>query len=72
MTFESPGQLNSMLCNYDVHNGYPQCFEKKMTKRLLVKCYKGVCRFRLWSSWMSEEHSFQIKSLKSDHQCSRN
>lgn len=37
MTFESPGQLNNMLCNYDVHNGYPQCFEKKMTKKASSK-----------------------------------
>ncbi|PWA41030.1 hypothetical protein CTI12_AA561450 [Artemisia annua] len=31
-----------------------------------------VCGFRLWASWMSTEHSFQIKTLKPDHKCSRN
>ena len=31
-----------------------------------------VCGFRLFASWMSTENSFQIKSLKSKHKCSRN
>ncbi|GKC64614.1 hypothetical protein Tco_1097212 [Tanacetum coccineum] len=33
---------------------------------------KPVCGFRLYASWMSTEHSFQIKSLKPEHNCSRN
>ncbi|GKD80107.1 hypothetical protein Tco_1342728, partial [Tanacetum coccineum] len=33
---------------------------------------KPVCSFRLYVSWMSTEHSFQIKSLKPEHNCSRN
>ncbi|KAL7602969.1 hypothetical protein Lser_V15G16880 [Lactuca serriola] len=40
--------------------------------RLLVRCSKGACTFRLWASWMSDEESFQIKSLKADHNCARN
>ncbi|CAI9298295.1 unnamed protein product [Lactuca saligna] len=43
-----------------------------MRKRLLVKCCKGECTFRLWASWMSDESSFQIKSLKAVHKCARN
>ena len=31
-----------------------------------------ICGFRLWASWMSTEHSFQTKTLKPDHNCSRN
>ncbi|PWA56100.1 serine-threonine/tyrosine-protein kinase catalytic domain-containing protein [Artemisia annua] len=31
-----------------------------------------VCGFRLLASWISTEHSFQIKTLKPDHKCSRN
>ncbi|PWA64249.1 hypothetical protein CTI12_AA346450 [Artemisia annua] len=33
---------------------------------------ENVCGFRLFASWMSTENSFQIKSLKSKHKCSRN
>nr|KAJ0214871.1 hypothetical protein LSAT_V11C300132940 [Lactuca sativa] len=40
--------------------------------RLLVRCSKGACTFRLWASWMSDEESFQIKSLKAYHNCARN
>nr|KAJ0207050.1 hypothetical protein LSAT_V11C500241920 [Lactuca sativa] len=35
-------------------------------------CSKGACTFRLWASWMSDEESFQIKSLKAYHNCARN
>ncbi|CAI9295760.1 unnamed protein product [Lactuca saligna] len=72
MRFKDPSQLKSMLCNYVVMNGYQLCFEKNDRKRLLVKCCKGECSIRLWASWMSDEASFQIKSLKSVHKCARN
>ena len=49
------------------------CVLKKNDRtRLLVRCSKGACTFRLWASWMSDEESFQIKSLKVDHNCDRN
>ena len=72
MRFEDPKQLKSMLCNCAVKNGYQLWFEKNYSKRLLVLCCKGDCTFRLYASWMSIEHNFQIKSLKSKHQCARN
>ena len=72
MKFENPVQLKEMLCNYAVSNGYQLRFEKNDRKRLLVVCCKGRCTFRLWATWMSTEHSFQIKSLIPTHQCSRN
>lgn len=72
MRFENPKQLKHMLCNYAVANGYQLCFNKNDNQRLLVLCCKGDCSFRLWASWMGDEHSFQIKSLKSDHTCARN
>nr|KAJ0193917.1 hypothetical protein LSAT_V11C800435760 [Lactuca sativa] len=56
MRFKGPGQVKSMLCNYAVANGYQLCFEKNDRTRLL----------------MSDEESFQIKSLKADHNCARN
>ncbi|GKA08658.1 hypothetical protein Tco_0687989 [Tanacetum coccineum] len=41
--------------------------------RMRVLEHKGHhCPFRLWASWMSSERSFQIKSLYSDHRCTRN
>ena len=72
MRFRDPNQLKSMLCNYVVANGYQLCFEKNDRKRLLANCCKGECTFRLWASWMSDEASFQIKSLKPVHKCARN
>ncbi|CAI9268000.1 unnamed protein product [Lactuca saligna] len=72
MRFKVPGQVKSMLCNYAVANGYQLCFEKNYRTRLLVRCSKSACTFRLWASWMSDEESFQIKSLKADHNCARN
>ena len=72
MRFENPKQLKEMLCNYAVSNGYQLCFSKNDRTRLLVECCKGSCPFRLWATWMSTENSFQIKSLKPDHQCARN
>ncbi|CAI9299781.1 unnamed protein product [Lactuca saligna] len=66
MRFKGPWQVKSMLCNYALANGYQLCFEKNDRTRLLVRCSKGPCTFRLWVSWMSDEESFQIKSLKAE------
>nr|KAJ0213528.1 hypothetical protein LSAT_V11C400164660 [Lactuca sativa] len=66
MGFKVPRQVKSVLCNYDVANGYQLLFEKKMIGK------DGACTFRLWASWMSDEESFQINSLKVDHSCARN
>ncbi|XP_023754652.2 uncharacterized protein LOC111903098 [Lactuca sativa] len=72
MRFHSPKQLKLMLCNYAIANGYQLCYKKNDNRRLLVKCCSGQCKFRLWASWMSEEKSFQIKSLIDEHNCARN
>ena len=72
MRFETPTQLKDMLCNYAVSKGYQLTYDKNDKKRLLVLCCKGACTFRLWASWMRDEYSFQIKSLKDEHNCSRN
>ncbi|GJV47828.1 calcium/proton exchanger [Tanacetum coccineum] len=46
----------------------------KWTKKKIMDAKKStpVCGFRLWASWMHNEHSFQIKSLHDDHKCPRN
>nr|KAJ0205312.1 hypothetical protein LSAT_V11C500238060 [Lactuca sativa] len=72
MRFVSPKQLKHMLCNYVVANGYRLCYKRNDSGRLLVKCCYGACKFRLWASWMSEEKSFQIKSLINEHNYARN
>lgn len=71
MRFTNPKQFKHMLCNYDIVNGYQLCY-KNDSKRLLVKCCGGDYTFRLQASWMSEEQSFQIKSLIIDNNCARN
>ncbi|GJX05334.1 calcium/proton exchanger [Tanacetum coccineum] len=44
----------------------------KWTKKKIQDSKKVVCPFRLYASWMSNEHSFQIKSLISEHKCCKN
>ncbi|GJS71633.1 hypothetical protein Tco_0704474 [Tanacetum coccineum] len=55
-------------------NSGEACSESpKWTKsKVKIDRKKPVCGFRLYASWMSTEHSFQIKSLKPEHNCSRN
>nr|KAJ0220123.1 hypothetical protein LSAT_V11C200099760 [Lactuca sativa] len=74
MRFSSPAELKSSLSNYAVAHGYDLYYEKNDKDKLLVKCCKGKrpqCPFRLWASWMKDEQTFQIKSLREDHSCSR-
>ncbi|XP_023760142.1 uncharacterized protein LOC111908556 [Lactuca sativa] len=61
-----------------VKNGYDLWYGKSDHNRLLVKCCKGKknkknkgCPFRLRATWMTNERSFQIKSLIDNHNCSR-
>ena len=72
MKFKDPKQLKSMLCNYGVANAYQLWFEKNDIQRLLVRCCKGECTFRLCVSWISDKAGFQIKYLKDEHKCARN
>nr|GEV86915.1 calcium/proton exchanger [Tanacetum cinerariifolium] len=45
----------------------------KWTKaKITSERVRPVCGFRLYVSWMSFDHSFQINSLKLEHKCSRN
>ncbi|GJU85922.1 calcium/proton exchanger [Tanacetum coccineum] len=44
----------------------------KWTRMRVLEQKGHHCPFRLWSSWMSSERSFQIKSLYSNHRCTRN
>ncbi|GJW16473.1 hypothetical protein Tco_0020606 [Tanacetum coccineum] len=48
------------------------CQSPKWTKKKISETKNTSCPFRLYASWMSSEHSFQIKSLISDHRCCRN
>ncbi|GKB94080.1 hypothetical protein Tco_0980217, partial [Tanacetum coccineum] len=44
----------------------------KWTKKQIRDSKQVVCPFRMYASWMSYEHSFQIKSLNSEHKGCRN
>ena len=52
--------------------GRSSCQSPKRKKKNISKGNYVPCTFRLYASWMSNEHSFQIKSLIQDHKCSRN
>ncbi|PWA54416.1 hypothetical protein CTI12_AA436200 [Artemisia annua] len=53
-------------------SGEGSCASPKSTKKQIQKTKSVGCPFRLWASWMSEERSFQIKSLIPEHKCCRN
>ncbi|CAI9265163.1 unnamed protein product [Lactuca saligna] len=64
--------------NIQAHSIFNELLHWKKQKPILgmrfkgSRATKGACTFRLWASWMSDEESFQIKSLKADHNCARN
>ncbi|KAI3525338.1 hypothetical protein L1887_04054 [Cichorium endivia] len=76
--YESPQQLKACITNYAVANGYQIWFERNDHMRLLARCCKRSnddetkCPWRLWATWMSNEKSFQVKSLVDEHKCARN
>ncbi|XP_071740827.1 uncharacterized protein [Rutidosis leptorrhynchoides] len=80
--FESIEQFKDSIINYALANGYPLYYAESKKEYVLVRCgvrnAKGKniveqkpCPFRLWASWITGESTFQIKSLKSKHTCSR-
>ncbi|GJY55016.1 RNA-directed DNA polymerase, eukaryota [Tanacetum coccineum] len=56
----------------DSQSGEGTSKSPKWTKKQILNSKKVPCPFRLYASWMSNEHSFQIKSLISEHKCCRN
>ncbi|GJX06987.1 calcium/proton exchanger [Tanacetum coccineum] len=56
----------------DSQSGEGTSQSPKWTKKQILNSKKVNCPFRLYASWMSREHSFQIKSLRSEHKCCRN
>ncbi|PWA53888.1 hypothetical protein CTI12_AA443990 [Artemisia annua] len=65
--------IRSPVVNPNTNSPKPPETPRATRKRLRDdKNRLPVCGFRLWASWMSTEHSFQIKTLKPDHKCSRN
>lgn len=80
--FESVEQLKDSIVKYALANGYPLCYQESKKAHVLVRCgirdarKKGIavenpCPFRLWASWIQDESTFQIKSLRAKHTCSR-
>ncbi|GJW56644.1 hypothetical protein Tco_0103375 [Tanacetum coccineum] len=81
MRFETPHQLKMALANYGVAYGYQLWLfigdegnqaSKTPVKKPVKKLVKKPLRNLLYASWMSREQSFQIKSLRSEHNCCRN
>ncbi|CAH1437828.1 unnamed protein product [Lactuca virosa] len=74
--YESPHQLQQCLTNYAIKSGYNIKFVKCDTVRLTAKCGSKIksqpCPFRVHASWMTQEKSFQIKTLVDEHKCVRN
>ncbi|CAI9303419.1 unnamed protein product [Lactuca saligna] len=76
MRFCNPHELKQLVSNYAVANGFNLWYEKNDKTRLLVRCRKtsegkAACPFRLWLLGWGSEKSFQIKSLRNEHNCAR-
>ncbi|KAM7520826.1 hypothetical protein LguiB_019788 [Lonicera macranthoides] len=71
MKFADPDQLKHALRCYAVANGFPIKFKRNSKHWLLGMCAEG-CPRRLWATYMQNEYSFQIKSLRDEHKCIRN
>nr|XP_043625705.1 uncharacterized protein LOC122597137 [Erigeron canadensis] len=80
--FESIEQFKDSIIKYALANGYPLYYEDSKSTHVLVKCgvrnakEKGIvvenpCPFRLWASWIQDESTFEIKSLRTKHTCSK-
>nr|KAJ0189577.1 hypothetical protein LSAT_V11C800415920 [Lactuca sativa] len=72
--YESPHQLQQCLANYGIKAWYNIKFARCYTVRLIAKCGSKMksqpCPFRVHASWMTQEMSFQIKTLVDEHKCS--
>ncbi|KAL5724374.1 hypothetical protein ACHQM5_007645 [Ranunculus cassubicifolius] len=68
--FKNPTQLKDALRYYAVENKFGIRFERSKKKLVVAKC-KPKCNWRIYASWMSTENSFQIKSFKEKHRCSK-
>ncbi|KAL4583607.1 hypothetical protein LXL04_008185 [Taraxacum kok-saghyz] len=66
--YGSAHQLKTCLTNYAIHKGYSIRVVKCDSGRLVARCGSksdtNRCPFRLFASWMTEEKSFQVKTLK--------
>ena len=71
--YESAHQLKTCLTNYAIHKGYSIRVVKCDSVRLVARCGSksdsNRCPFRLFASWMTEEKSFQVKTLNDNHKC---
>ncbi|GJV09584.1 calcium/proton exchanger [Tanacetum coccineum] len=73
VTFRKPNVKDNVVGSSKSHVLSPTCSpSKKWIKKVILNDKKPNCPFRLYASWMTKENSFQIKSLNSDHKCSRN
>ncbi|KAL5727577.1 hypothetical protein ACHQM5_000759 [Ranunculus cassubicifolius] len=70
MKFNDPSQLKDCLRYYAVENKRNIRFVESKTKMILAKC-KPKCEWRLYANWMRGENSFQVKSLREKHRCSK-
>ncbi|KAL0333976.1 UNVERIFIED_CONTAM: hypothetical protein Sangu_1553800 [Sesamum angustifolium] len=70
MKFASGKIFREVLRDWCVRHGYDLEFIRNETKRITAKCKKG-CNWRIHASPIQNEQTFQIKSLKGEHNCAR-
>lgn len=70
MKFSDAATLKEIITCIAVRNGYGIWYEKSSTQVVHARC-EGKCEFRLFANWMSNENSFQIKSVTPKHSCFR-
>ncbi|KAL0396290.1 UNVERIFIED_CONTAM: hypothetical protein Scaly_0077400 [Sesamum calycinum] len=70
MKFASGKIFREVLRDWCVRHGYDLEFIGNETQRITAKCKKG-CNWRIHASPIQNEQTFQIKSLKGEHNCAR-
>jgi len=67
MTFRDKKQLKKAIENYRIIGGYHLKFKKNEKSRLQVFCVGERYKWRLWASKMTNEASFQVRTMDVPH-----
>ena len=71
MTFASPQSFRDAVKYVNILQGCNLTFFKNTSERVTARCKELNCEYRVHASWVSNECIFQIKTMQTNHRCSR-
>ncbi|KAL0373575.1 UNVERIFIED_CONTAM: hypothetical protein Sradi_3273200 [Sesamum radiatum] len=71
MKFASAQVFREVLRDWCIKNGYDIDFIRNENTRITAKCKKECCNWRIHASPIMNSKTFQIKTIKGNHTCSR-